>query len=79
LQCSSDRILVLDGGELAEFDTPAALLRQPDSAFSSIIAEMGESAAERLLGLANEAEEKGIDISSQKTMDESKAECKTNL
>ncbi|KAI9466467.1 P-loop containing nucleoside triphosphate hydrolase protein, partial [Coemansia mojavensis] len=32
----SDRILVMDQGQVAEFDTPQALLQQPDSHFSKL-------------------------------------------
>jgi len=35
----SDRILLLDAGELAEFDTPAALLRKQSSAFRGLVEE----------------------------------------
>ncbi len=36
-----DRILVLEGGTLRELDTPAALLANPDSAFSSLARDAG--------------------------------------
>ncbi|KAL7752385.1 hypothetical protein RI367_001919 [Sorochytrium milnesiophthora] len=39
----SDRILVLDQGQVAEFDTPQALLQNPDSAFAKLV----ESTANR--------------------------------
>lgn len=42
----SDRILILHHGELAEIDTPANLLANPDSHFSSMVDETGpENAA----------------------------------
>ena len=34
----SDRIMVLDGGRLAEFDTPARLRADPTSLFSQLCA-----------------------------------------
>lgn len=34
----SSRILVLSQGEVAEFDTPAALLANPDSVFAGMVA-----------------------------------------
>lgn len=38
-----DRILVLDAGQVMEFDTPANLLDNPNSYFSQLCAETGES------------------------------------
>jgi ABC-type multidrug transport system fused ATPase/permease subunit len=35
----SDRILLLEGGQLAEFGSPAQLLRNPDSHFRSLVEE----------------------------------------
>ena len=34
-----DRILILDNGSVAEYDTPAALLANPQSAFARMMAE----------------------------------------
>ena len=44
----ADRVMVLAGGELAEFDSPSALLRNPGSYFSSMVAEYGEAVAAEL-------------------------------
>lgn len=33
----SDRVLVLDQGKVAEFDTPANLISQTDSIFASLV------------------------------------------
>ena len=33
----SDRILVLEAGEIAEFDTPEALMKNPQSHFSALL------------------------------------------
>ena len=34
----ADRILVMDAGRVAEYDSPAALLRRPDSLFAQLVA-----------------------------------------
>ncbi|KAI9331615.1 P-loop containing nucleoside triphosphate hydrolase protein [Obelidium mucronatum] len=49
----ADRILVLDNGTVAEFDSPAALLDQEDSIFSSMVNETGTQNAAALRILAN--------------------------
>lgn len=36
-----DKILVMSAGEVAEFDSPANLLQQPDSIFRSLALEAG--------------------------------------
>ncbi|KAF9413974.1 hypothetical protein BGZ94_000549 [Podila epigama] len=50
------RVLVLDHGSIKEFDTPANLLRDPNSAFSSMVDETGPANAALLRSLANAAE-----------------------
>lgn len=37
-----DRVLVLDKGEVAEYDTPLALLENPDSVFRSMCEKVRE-------------------------------------
>ncbi|KAF9914155.1 hypothetical protein BX616_008850 [Lobosporangium transversale] len=46
------RVLVLDHGEIKEFDTPANLLSRPDSVFSSMVDETGPINAALLRSLA---------------------------
>lgn len=45
---SSDRIMVLDNGEVAEFDSPAALLARPGSLFGKLVEETGRANADLL-------------------------------
>ncbi|KAF9203578.1 hypothetical protein BGZ49_006268 [Haplosporangium sp. Z 27] len=49
------RVLVLDHGEIKEFDTPANLLSRPDSVFSSMVDETGPANAALLRSLASAA------------------------
>ncbi|KAF9906392.1 hypothetical protein EC991_000722 [Linnemannia zychae] len=49
------RVLVLDHGEIREFDTPANLLSDPNSVFSSMVDETGPTNAVLLRSLANAA------------------------
>ena len=37
---NSDRILVLSFGEVVEYDTPANLMKNPDSEFSLLLQEL---------------------------------------
>lgn len=37
---TSDRVMVLEMGELKEFDAPKRLLKQPDSMFSRLLTEL---------------------------------------
>ena len=39
----SDKILLLDKGEVAEFDAPATLLRRSDSKFRALVREAGSA------------------------------------
>ncbi|KAG0229963.1 hypothetical protein BGX31_006020 [Mortierella sp. GBA43] len=46
-----DRILVMDQGQVAEYDTPSALLSNPNSAFSKMVDETGTANATLLRSL----------------------------
>ena len=59
-----DRVLVMADGSVAEFDSPAALLRNPHSAFFQMVADTGAANAQLLSHLAFEAE-KGVDVAAQ--------------
>jgi ABC-type proline/glycine betaine transport system ATPase subunit len=48
----TDKILVLDAGQVAEFDSPANLLDTPGSRFQSMVNETGEQNAALLYALA---------------------------
>ena len=52
-----DRIIVMDKGKVAEFDTPANLLRNSNSLFSELVRMTGEDSAARLKKAAFLAEE----------------------
>ncbi|ORY50511.1 P-loop containing nucleoside triphosphate hydrolase protein [Rhizoclosmatium globosum] len=47
----SDRVLILDGGKVAEFDSPRALLLNQDTIFYSLVLQTGESNAAALKSL----------------------------
>ncbi|KAJ3064093.1 hypothetical protein HDU99_004585, partial [Rhizoclosmatium hyalinum] len=49
----SDRILVLDNGNVVEFDTPRALLNREGSIFAAMVNETGAQNAAALKALAN--------------------------
>ena len=53
----SDRILVLDNGNVSEFDTPYELLKNKtgNGLFHSLVYAEGSENAERLVGLMNNA------------------------
>lgn len=51
----SDRVLVLEGGELAEFDSPARLAGQESSRFSRMIASLQPQQAGRVRAAISEA------------------------
>jgi ABC-type proline/glycine betaine transport system ATPase subunit len=48
----SDRVMVLDKGELMEFDTPRNLLENPKSIFASMVAATGPATAAYLRQVA---------------------------
>jgi ABC-type multidrug transport system fused ATPase/permease subunit len=49
----SDKVLVMEEGKIAEYDSPKNLLNQKDSMFSKLINNMGEEAANHMRTLAN--------------------------
>jgi ABC-type multidrug transport system fused ATPase/permease subunit len=44
-----DRVLVLERGEVMDFDTPEALLQKPDSIFTQMALATGDSQFEQLV------------------------------
>lgn len=48
----SDRVLVMDGGRIIEFDTPHVLLQKAESVFRNMINVMGATEARRLSQIA---------------------------
>jgi ATP-binding cassette, subfamily C (CFTR/MRP), member 1 len=52
--CNSDRILVLDNGQVAEYDTPLALIDNPTSVFGNMVKQAGPQTASELRRLAIE-------------------------
>ena len=57
------RILVLDQGTIREFDTPNALLQNPNSLFSNMVEETGPTNAALLRRLAAEAAKGVLELS----------------
>lgn len=47
-----DRILVMDAGRVAEFDSPSALLRKTDGLFSKMVDSLGPDTAKELRDMA---------------------------
>ena len=54
----SDKILVLDGGTVAEFDEPLSLLQNTSSSFYSMAQTTGKVTANNLYEMAKMASEK---------------------
>jgi ATP-binding cassette subfamily C (CFTR/MRP) protein 10 len=52
---TSDRILVLDAGRIVEFDTPTALLSNPNGMLRMLVNSTGQATAARLEAMANDA------------------------
>jgi len=48
----NDRILVMDGGKVAEFDTPANLLANPQGIFSEMVDALGPNESAKLRKIA---------------------------
>ncbi|XP_025833020.1 probable multidrug resistance-associated protein lethal(2)03659 [Agrilus planipennis] len=54
----SDKVLVLDAGEIKEFDSPYNLLQNSNGFFYSLVQNTGSSMMENLMKIAREAHEK---------------------
>lgn len=52
-----DRVMVLSFGQIVEFDTPHKLLSNPDSIFTSMVAETGSENEKLLRQIAYQAEQ----------------------
>lgn len=50
----SDRVLVMNSGEIAEFDHPYILLSDPNSHFTSMVNETGEKNSEMLFQISKD-------------------------
>ncbi|KAG0329096.1 hypothetical protein BGZ99_003480 [Dissophora globulifera] len=51
----SDKVLVMDGGVVAEFGEPYALLQNPDGAFTELVRHAGEAVSRKLAIIAEDA------------------------
>ncbi|TNJ29811.1 Multidrug resistance-associated protein 1 [Giardia muris] len=58
-----DRILVVDAGKIAEYDTPANLLRREGSIFSQLVEKTGPETAQHLRDVAFESERRRAAVS----------------
>jgi ABC-type multidrug transport system ATPase subunit len=61
-----DRVMVMADGVIREFDSPAALLRNPASLFSALVTETGDKSAAFLRAIAFEAESKNVERMAKK-------------
>jgi len=71
---NSDRILVMDNGVCAEFDTPAKLLENENSIFSSLINETGAANARVLKAMAQKKSLSSLDLLENEEKGEIKSE-----
>ena len=51
-----DKILVLDEGQVQEYDRPSTLVRDPNSFLGKMIRKVGKEYTERMIKLAKECE-----------------------
>jgi ABC-type proline/glycine betaine transport system ATPase subunit len=54
--CHYDKVVCLDHGELLALDTPAAMLKDPESMFAKLVVETGEQSARNMRLRADESE-----------------------
>lgn len=76
---NSDRVLVMDKGIAAEFDTPKNLLKNPNGIFSQLVAQTGQANARLLRSMVFGDEEEKIEVSKSQESDtsEKKQDIKT--
>jgi len=74
----SDRILVLDSGRVREFESPVALLEDPASSFSGMVAELGPKMANKLKRKARGSLGRLSDTSSSNSSEEVKVISEAN-
>ena len=48
--------MVLDNGEVAEYDSPLALVKNPDSFLGKLIRKVGKSFLDKMLNMAEEGQ-----------------------
>ncbi|KAK3846019.1 MAG: P-loop containing nucleoside triphosphate hydrolase protein [Linnemannia gamsii] len=61
----SDKVLVMDGGVVAEFGEPHKLLQDPNGIFAELVSHAGEAASKKLANIAEEAHKdrnNGLDL-----------------
>ncbi|KAF9933544.1 Multidrug resistance-associated protein 1 [Linnemannia zychae] len=51
----SDKVLVMDGGNVAEFGVPFKLLQDPNGIFAELVSHAGEAASKKLTAIAEDA------------------------
>lgn len=56
----SDRVLLMDRGQMMEFDHPHKLLQNPDSMLSQMVAQLGKAAERNLKDIARDAYDRHI-------------------
>lgn len=64
----SDRVLVMDAGQAAEFASPIELLNVKDGIFRSMVDQSGRQEAEQLMAIARKTAENKVHTSSLETM-----------
>ncbi|KAF8946123.1 Multidrug resistance-associated protein 1 [Haplosporangium gracile] len=69
----SDKVLVMDGGVVAEFGEPHKLLQDPNGIFAELVSHAGEAAAKKLAMIAEDAHKdrnNGLDLVIEETENE---------
>ncbi|KAG0272417.1 Multidrug resistance-associated protein 1 [Linnemannia exigua] len=83
----SDKVLVMDGGVVAEFGEPHKLLQDPNGIFAELVSHAGEAASKKLANIAEEAHKdrnNGLDlvmeeVENEKALEREEAEAVTSV